>query len=101
VLVTLAPTRARRKPHRKSLSEIFVRMLLCVPTFHMPDEATRERHGSVQIAIRTAERPENVFPLRSLVERVSVVDRVPGFVTQIHHDLSRIFEIVHLCLQPR
>src|SRR6185437_2584122 len=74
-------------------------MLLCVPAFHVADELARKRHRPIQIAIRSPKRAEHFLPLWSLVERVGVIDRVPCLVTQIHHDLARIFEIVHLFFQ--
>src|SRR5262249_20207756 len=42
-LVSLAPARTRRQPHGKSLSKIFIRMFLRVPTFHVADEASGKR----------------------------------------------------------
>src|SRR5437868_554982 len=76
-------------------------MLLCVPAFHVPEQAARERNRTIEIAIWPPKGPKKFLPFRRLVECVGVVDGVSGFVAQIHHDLPRIFKIVHLFLQPR
>src|SRR5206468_8275176 len=51
-------------------------------------------------AVETAVRPERITPFRQPVEPIRVVERVSRFVAQIHHDLARILEIVHLLLDP-
>ena len=93
--VPLPPVGARREPDRKGFSEIFIGMLLRVPTFHVAHELARERNRFVVVAVGTAERSEEVAPFFGLVERVGVVEGVAGFVAHVHHDLPRVFNVVH------
>ena len=97
--VALAPLRAGREPDRKRFCEIFVRMLLGIPPGHVANKLPRERDGAVIIAIGAAKRTEEIAPLRRLVELVGVIERVPGLMTQVHHDLARVFEVIHIALQ--
>ena len=60
----------------------------------------RERHRLVFVAIGPAEGAEELAPLGGLVELVGVVEGVSGFVAQVHHDLARVLEVVHLALEP-
>src|SRR5437899_100902 len=94
--ITLAPVRARRQPDRKGLGKIFIRMLLRIPSRQMPHIIARERRRPVIVPIRTSERPEGLFPLRRVVQLVRISERVSRFMPQVHHDFSRVFEVMRL-----
>ena len=96
VFVAFTPTRAWGNPYRKGLGEVLVRMLLCIPAFHMPDKVARKRHGTILVAVGTPKGAKLLLPLRCFVQRVCVIDSVSGLVAQIHHDLPRVLQIVHL-----
>jgi hypothetical protein len=99
--VLLAPVGPRGEPHRESLREVLVRVLLGVPAVDVAHEALRERHGPVVLPVGPAKRPEELAPLRRLVEAIRVVEGVSRLVTQVHHDLALVFEVVHLLLESR
>jgi hypothetical protein len=99
--VSAPPIRARRQPHGERFGEVFVGMLLRVPTCDVPHVLAAERHGTVPIAIAAVVRAEQSPPFGSGVEPVCVIERMTGLVTQVHHDLALVFEIVHLALEPR
>ena len=42
------------------------------------------------------EMDRRAFSIRAFGEALCVVERVPGFVSQVHHDLALVLEIVHL-----
>src|SRR5262249_23699967 len=91
--------RPRREPHREGLSKILIGMLLRVPPWHVTNELPRERHRLVLVAVWTAGRSEQFAPLPSLVELVGVVVSMPRLLTQVHYDLARVLEMVHLFFQ--
>ena len=95
-LIPLAPVGARRQPDREGLGKVFVGMLLRVPAFHVAHELARERDGFVVVAVRPPERPKLIAPFFGLVQRVRVIESVTGLMAQVHHDLPRIFNVVHL-----
>src|SRR5581483_8234180 len=97
--VLLPPARAGREPDGKSFGEVLVGVLLCVPAGNVAHEAAGEGHGTIVVAGGAAEGPKQLAPLRRLPELVGVVEGVTGFVTQVHHDLARVFQIVHLALE--
>src|SRR5258707_2109914 len=91
--VALSPLRARREPDRKRFGKIFIRMLLRVPPGHVANKLSRERYGTVIIAICAAKRTEKIAPLSRLVELVRVVECVSGLMTHVHHYLASVFEV--------
>ncbi len=99
--ITLAPIRARRQPYRKRLCKIFVRMLLRIPSRQMSDIVARERRRTIIVAIRPAERTKQLLPLRRIVQPIRICKSVSGFVAQVHHDLSRILQVVRFLFQFR
>ena len=74
-------------------------MLLRVPAGDVPHVAAAERHRPVEVAIAPVERTEALAPLRGREQAIGVVERVPGLVPQVHHDLARVLEIVHLAFE--
>jgi hypothetical protein len=74
-------------------------MFLGVPAGKMADIIPRERNRTIVIVVRPAKWAEQLFPLRGTVELVSVVEGVPCFVAEIHHDLAWLFEIIVLLFQ--
>jgi hypothetical protein len=94
--VALAPVGARRQPYREGLGEVFVGMLLRVPALHVAHELARERNRLVVVAISPPERPEEVAPFLRFIEGVGVIEGVAGLVAHVHHDLPRVFNVVHL-----
>src|SRR5438477_136158 len=97
--IPFAPRAARCKPYRKSFRKIFVRMFLRIPACEMAHVIPRERYRAVVIEVSSPERTEEVFPLRRAIELVSVIEGMTCFMTQVHHDLALVLEIVHLLLQ--
>ena len=45
------------------------------------------------------ERGRKAAPLSRLVQLVGVVECVSGLMTHIHHDLARVFQVVHIALK--
>ncbi len=74
-------------------------MFLRVPAFHVPHKLARERNRFVVVAVRPPERTEDAAPLLRFVERVGVVESVTRLVAHVHHDLPRVFNVVHLRLK--
>src|ERR1035441_2677581 len=99
--IPLPPVRARSKPHRKRLGKIFIRMLLRIPSRQMPNIVARKRSGPVIVVIGPAEWPKDLFPLRLIVQLVSIGESVPRLMPQIHHDFPSILKIMSLFLQLR
>ena len=99
--VALAPVGAGRNPHREGFGEVFIRMLLRVPAFHVPHILARERHRAIVVTISAAKRSEKLAPFWSLIQLIRIIESVSGFVPKVHHDLTRVFEIVHLLFEPR
>ena len=95
-LISLPPVGAGCQPYREGLGEVFVGMLLRVPALHVPHELTREGNRLVAIAVRPPERSEALTPFLRFIKRVGVVESVAGLMPHVHHDLPRIFNIVHL-----
>ena len=100
-LVFLAPLRPRRQPDGEGLGEVLVGMLLRVPAGDVAHEAARERDRAVVVAVRAAERTEEIAPLRRLVQLVGIVEGVPRLVAEVHQDLALVLEIVHRLLEAR
>ena len=75
-------------------------MLLRIPPRHVANKFARERYGTVIVAIGAAKRPEQIAPLRQLMQLVRIIECVPGLMTQVHHDLASVFQIVHVALKP-
>ena len=98
-LVPLAPVGAWREPDGEGFGEVFVGMLLRVPAFHVAHELAREGNRFVVVAIGPTEGSEAVAPFFSFVERVGVVEGVSSLVAHVHHDLARVFNVVHRGLE--
>ena len=75
-------------------------MFLGIPAFHVADEAAGKSDRPVIVAIPPAIRAEQPLPFRRLVKPVGIVDGVAGFMAEIHHDLVRVFQIIHVFFQP-
>ncbi len=99
--IPFAPVRARRQPHRKRLGKIFIRMLLRIPSRQMPHIIARKRSGPVIVAIRPPERSKGPFPFRRIMQLVRIGERVSRFMPQVHHDLSRVFQVMRFFFQLR
>src|SRR5262249_27332287 len=101
--ISATPAGARRQPDGESLSEVFVGVLLCVrPAILVVDQVAHERPAErvrpKMVAVRLGERPERLDPLGFLVQAVSIIDGVTGFVTQKRHDALTILDLASLLL---
>src|SRR5580700_10633142 len=67
----------------------------------MADVIARKRRGAIVVAIRTTEWAEGLFPFRSVVELIGVGEGMARFVAQVHHDFSRVFEVMRFFFQLR
>src|SRR6267378_7392426 len=95
------PVRLRGEPYGERFGEVFVRMFLRVPSRQVAHVLTAEGNRPVIVAVATAVRTERITPLGPLVEPIRIVERVAGFVPEVHHDLARALEIVRLLLDSR
>src|SRR5208282_4710832 len=67
----------------------------------MPYIVPRKRSRPVVVAIRPPERAKDLLPLRLIVQLVSVSERVSRLMPQVHHDFSRVFEVMRFFFQLR
>jgi hypothetical protein len=63
------------------------------------DVFSRERNGPIVVAIRAPKWAKDLAPFGAAIKQVSVVEGVSGLVAQEHHDLARLFEVVHGLLE--
>ena len=91
-LVRLPPIETGRQPNGKRLGEIFVGMFLRVPPQNVTHEIARERIRAVPLTVGTGIWPEHLSPFRSVVQAVSIVERVPRLVPQVPHRFLRAFD---------
>ncbi len=76
-------------------------MLLRIPPGHVANKFARERDGTVVVAIGAPKRAKQIAPLSQLMQLVRVIECVSGLMTHVHHDLARVFQIVHVAFKPR
>ena len=96
--ILLPPTGARRHPHRERLSKVLIGMLLRIPTRQVAHVVFRKQHWAIVFAVRPAIWSKQLLPLWRAVQPVSVIESMPCFVAQIHHDFAIGLEIIVLSL---